>query len=226
MLDRRVEERIARAVAGVLGGHVRRRDADDSHRPRRADDATRERVGGVLGLVTLRRGREVDEDAAGLGLDPVGGDAVLLVPGLAEAGRRVELVVVPGADDVAVDDGPVAERTAHVVADAGDRMELASCERDCDRRLAREDLRQGLLREVGRVADVLPVGGVRHGRLLGCRVRTGRPTALRTRTCGSHWARRSASHPVRRTGRRRNSPASPAASVRGQGRAPRRGRRS
>jgi hypothetical protein len=72
-----------------------------------------------------RGGGQIDEHAAVLDLDGVGGHGVRLVARLAEPGRVVELPEVPGTLHVVADQPALAEGTARMVAHAGDGAESA-----------------------------------------------------------------------------------------------------
>ena len=92
-----------------------------------------------------------------LDLDAMRGHAVGLVAGLALAGPPVELVVMPGADDEITVQPAAAERTADVVADAGNRAEFAVAMGEREAALAGPHFLHVLRRELRARADVDPV---------------------------------------------------------------------
>ena len=91
----------------------------------------------------LGGGNEVDEEVAVLDFEVVpgrsGGDT-----GVSLAGEAVEMPVMPRADDVAIGvNMAVAERTADMVAEAGDRAELTVAVREGENNFAGLDLLEG-----------------------------------------------------------------------------------
>ncbi len=131
--DRMGEKLFGPGVARVRAVHDRGGEPGHAHGAGRADDGPGQRVGRVGQLVARRSLVGVDEDASVLDLHRVARDPVFLEAGLALSGTEVELVVVPGADDVVAVEAPFAEGAAHVVADPGDGGEHAVAAHQRDR---------------------------------------------------------------------------------------------
>ena len=163
----RVRERVQQqvfggAVARATLCHRGRGKAEDADRPGLPPRLARERVRIVRQAAALRDGSCRDEHPAVLDLDRVRGHAVGLVARLALAGPPVELVVVPRAGDEVSLERALAERTADVVADAGDGAELAVAVRERDALRAGAHFLHRALRELVARAEVdPPVGGQR-----------------------------------------------------------------
>src|SRR5205807_5662019 len=83
--------------------------------------------------------------------------AIVFESRLALAGARVKLPVVPRADDVIAVEPSVAERTADVIADAGDDAELTVEVRDRKFVAPYDDRLQRLLRQLINRTDIEPV---------------------------------------------------------------------
>ena len=90
-------------------------------------------------LVRLVAAGDVDQHAAVLDLDRIGGHAVFLEAGLAHAGAAVEFPVVPGTDDVVAVEPAFAERAADVIAGVRHRAERPVLERDRESRVLHVD---------------------------------------------------------------------------------------
>lgn len=116
-----------------------------------------ERMRLVRQPVALRARLRGDEHAPVLDLQVVRGNTVLFVARLPHARLPVELVVMPGADDVVTVEMAPAERAADVVADAGNRSEAAILEGQGDTSLTGAHFLQGALRELLGGADVDPL---------------------------------------------------------------------
>ena len=99
----------------------------------------------------------IDENAAVLDLDGIGGNAILLEAGFAEPAAAVKFPIVPGADDVFAIEPPVAERPAHMIACVRDRAELSVPEGDRDLAILCGDALERRLGKVRGGADIDPV---------------------------------------------------------------------
>src|SRR6185295_11844158 len=89
---------------------------------------------------------------------------VVLGAGLPDAGAAVELPLVPRTDDVLAVEAALAQRSAGVVADAGDGAEDAVRMADRDRRAIDDDLPQRFRDEVRDRPEVTPAR-FSHGNL-------------------------------------------------------------
>src|SRR5215813_7120565 len=143
--------------------HDGRRDASETHRPRRTLGFARERVRLVRRFCTPRRRRDVDEYAAALDLDGERWHAILFKSRLAHAGAAMELPTVPRTSDVIAVEAAFAERPTDVVADIRHRAELSILERDRNGDSSRLATLQRRPRELIGTADVGPVLSTNHG---------------------------------------------------------------
>jgi hypothetical protein len=129
----RMVEKVAGArEARVCGIHGGGGNAGETKRAGRVLDLARQRMRRVRLLRTLCRRGNIDENAAVLDLDGVGGNAILLEAGLAEPAAAVKLPIVPGADDVFAIEAPVAQGPARMIARVRDHAESSIPERDRD----------------------------------------------------------------------------------------------
>src|SRR5450631_454749 len=112
--------------------------------------------------LALAAGIHIDQQAAVLDLDRIGGNAIVLEAGLTQAVAAVEFPVVPGADDIIAVESAVAERSADMVAGIRDRAELPILARYRQLAFARRDTLKRRFGKFFGAADVDPVFLSRH----------------------------------------------------------------
>src|SRR6185437_10648314 len=120
-----IEQVIGAGKARIGCIHRGGRDAGKPQWSRRALYLARQGVRRVRLPTALGGGDDVDQHAAILDLHGVGGNAVFLETGFAQAGAAVKFPIVPRADDVIAVEAAVAERAADMVAGIRDHAEFA-----------------------------------------------------------------------------------------------------
>ena len=110
--------------------HHGRRDAGQAQAARQAFHLARQRMRIVRLLVAPAGRRDVDQDPSIFDSHRKRRDAILFEAGFALAGAAVEFPTMPRANDVIAIEAALAERTADMIADIGNRAELAILEGD------------------------------------------------------------------------------------------------
>ena len=156
MTQRRREQVFGGAVAWLAGGHRGRRNAEHPDRTVHALGLAGQRMRFVRLARPLGRGLSLHEHAAVLDTNLVHGHAIRLVAGFTFSGPAVELPVVPRADHVVTVELALTQRSAHVVADAGDRAELPVLAGERDPRATQQHLLEWLATQLVHRPDVDP----------------------------------------------------------------------
>ena len=113
-----------------------------------------------MGQAVAPRDRLLEhEEPAGLDLELEPRHAVRLEAGLPFPRDAMKFPMVPRANDVVAIERAVSERTARMVAGAVDRSERAADARERDPRSTHEHLLERRPRELGDLAQIVPLTG-------------------------------------------------------------------
>src|SRR6185437_3107554 len=130
----------------------------------------------LLSLFLACRGRgKIDIQPVVLHFCRIGWNLILFITGLSVTGSMMKLPIVPGTDDIVAVERPFPQRTAHMVADAGDRSERTVLVRQRDRRRAAHDPLQRLPLKLVNISTSVHLASGMTGSF---RLQSGKPPSL------------------------------------------------